>query len=302
MFDRKIVWICICTLISNSAYALIAPFLPLEFKDKGVSGEMIGLMFAIYSVAVVICSPFVGKTVECVGNTNMISLGIATMGLTFIMFGFIPELSTVAMILTVGFSLRFVQGAASSFVQTTCYSIATNDFPEQKEQIVGLVEALTGLGLIIGPIIGSTLYSCLGYAHTFFIYGSFLVFLSIIIKLNFPGDGEDSETDLEEPMLQSNQFDEFSSFRNDVTPEKRKETDTDDEQYIDPADKVTLCKLLCSARFTMAALSSALCYFTYSFMEPILAERLTEFSLTSMQIGFFFAIWPIFYIPASIAV
>ena len=52
----------------------------------------------------------------------------------------------------------------------------------------------------------------------------------------------------------------------------------------------------------MAALSSALCYFTYSFMEPILAERLLDFDLSSMQIGFFFGIWPIFYIPASIAV
>ena len=52
----------------------------------------------------------------------------------------------------------------------------------------------------------------------------------------------------------------------------------------------------------MAALSSALCYFTYSFMEPILAERLVEFDLSSMQIGLFFATWPGFYIPASIGV
>ena len=92
------------------------------------------------------------------------------------------------MTLAVGFILRFVQGASSAFVQTTCYSIATNEFPDRKEQIVGWVEALTGLGLIVGPIIGSTLYSLLGYEDTFFIYGSFLVFLSIIIKLNFPGD------------------------------------------------------------------------------------------------------------------
>ena len=37
-------------------------------------------------------------------------------------------------------------------------------------------------------------------------------------------------------------------------------------------------------------------------MEPILAERLTDFNLTSMQIGLFFAIWPVFYIPSSIIV
>ena len=188
--ERKIVWILFCTLISNSAYALIAPFLPLEFKDKGISGQMIGLMFAIYSVAVILCSPLVGKAIECVGNTNMISFGILVMGLAFICFGLIDALETEAMVLTVGFTLRFIQGASSAFVQTTCYSIATNDFPEKKEQIVGWVEALTGLGLIIGPIIGSCLYGFLGYSQTFYIYGAFLIFLAFIIRINFPDDSE----------------------------------------------------------------------------------------------------------------
>ena len=37
-------------------------------------------------------------------------------------------------------------------------------------------------------------------------------------------------------------------------------------------------------------------------MEPILATRLLDFNLTTNQIGMFFAILPIFYIPSSIAV
>ena len=101
-----------------------------------------------------------------------------------------------------------------------------------------------------------------------------MVFLSIIIKLNFPGDDESSETDLEDPLLQSQaNMEDFSSFHNEVTPVKQLESE---EPEIAPEDRVTITKLLCSARFTMAALSSALCYFTYSFMEPILAERLVE--------------------------
>ena len=108
MVERKIVWIMLCTLISNSAYALIAPFLPLEFKEKGISGEMIGLMFAIYSVAVIICSPMVGKTVQYCGNTNLITLGIAMMGLAFVLFGLIPNFESTTLILGVGFTLRFV--------------------------------------------------------------------------------------------------------------------------------------------------------------------------------------------------
>ena len=57
--EKGIVWILICTLISNSAYALIAPFLPLEFKEKGISTHLIGLIFAVYSVAVILVSPLV---------------------------------------------------------------------------------------------------------------------------------------------------------------------------------------------------------------------------------------------------
>ena len=109
------------------------------------------------------------------------------------MFGFIPKLDETTSILTLGFILRFVQGASSAFVQTTCYSIATNEFPDQKEKVVGWVEAMTGLGLITGPIIGSSLYSLLGYSGTFFLYGSFLLILSFVIKMNFPDQNSTSE-------------------------------------------------------------------------------------------------------------
>ena len=39
-------------------------------------------------------------------------------------------------------------------------------------------------------------------------------------------------------------------------------------------DRVTYCELLSFSRFNMAALTSTLCYLQYSFLEPILAERL----------------------------
>jgi hypothetical protein len=66
--------------------------------------------------------------------------------------------------------------------------------------------------------------------------------------------------------------------------------------------EVTLWALLKRAKFTFAAMSSALCYFCYTFMEPILAQRLTDFKLDPLHIGLFFAIYPLFYIPSSIAI
>ena len=242
-------------------------------------------MFSIYSVAVILLSPIVGKIVGSIGNTNMITIGIATMGFAFIAFGAVPKVSSVNTLLTLGFTLRFIQGGASAFVQTTTYSIATNDFPEKKEQVVGWVEAITGLGLIIGPIIGSILYSLLGYTHTFYIYGSFLVFLSFIVKLNFP-EGDSTETEDDNfNNFQSHSYngDEISSFKNESVPTRAIEALADrseDDLDIQSNERVTLTKLICTARFTMAALSSALVYFSYTFLEPILAPRLVKFDLT----------------------
>ena len=72
----------------------------------------------------------------------------------------------------------------------------------------------------MGPIVGSTLYEMLGYAHTFFIYGAFLVFLSFIIKLNFP-EGDYTETDDEYRVQDSVQrfAEDISSFQNELTPQ-----------------------------------------------------------------------------------
>lgn len=124
--------------------------------------------------------------------------------------------------------------------------------------IVGLVEAMTGLGLIVGPIIGSALYSAFGYKQTFFIYGSFLVFLSIVIKICFQTKARQHPGETSQEKLQ-------------VQPEVTIKNDYNTRTNEHKQEEVGYFTLLKEARFTLAALSSALCYFTYSFMEPILA-------------------------------
>lgn len=61
-------------------------------------------------------------------------------------------------------------------------------------------------------------------------------------------------------------------------------------------------ELLCYPKFLFACLSATLGYFLYGFMEPVLAFRANEFNLSQVQIGIFFIIMPIFYIPTSVYV
>ena len=66
---------------------LVAPFIPLEFKAKGVSPSMIGVFFAAQSLGVLIWSPIVGKTLETVGRKIYLVGGFILMGLCFACFG-----------------------------------------------------------------------------------------------------------------------------------------------------------------------------------------------------------------------
>ena len=161
--DGMKVWIMICTLLSNSAYATIAPLLPIELEYHNVSDIWSGPIFAIYSIAVIVISPLRAKLFANLDNGTAIAYGMIGMGISLASFGLIMYSSSTNWIIIAALISRFVQGASSAFIQTSCYVIATNDYPQQKEQIVGLIEAMTGVGLLLGPVIGSALYAATNF-------------------------------------------------------------------------------------------------------------------------------------------
>ena len=56
MVSPRAVWIVVCTFIGNQGYALIAPFLPLEFTAKGVDPRIVGYIFTVYAGGFIVTS------------------------------------------------------------------------------------------------------------------------------------------------------------------------------------------------------------------------------------------------------
>tara|TARA_B110000285_G_scaffold208023_1_gene247876 strand:+ start:689 stop:958 length:270 start_codon:yes stop_codon:yes gene_type:complete len=81
---------------------------------------------------------------------------------------------------------------ASGLLQTTMYSITANFFPDHKEEMIGYIEAVTGVGLGIGPLMGSALYAVGeftvfgGYTFIFYSFGAFLIICSFFVRSYFP--------------------------------------------------------------------------------------------------------------------
>ena len=102
------------------------------------------------------------------------------------------------------------------------------------------------------------------------------------------------------------EFSEAQTMPFDITIASRQELDSvagkGDRPAFHDRNAPTRAKLLSYPRFLLAATSSGLVYFLCCYPEPILALRLKDFNLNAIEIGIFFAIWAIFYIPSSIAV
>jgi MFS family permease len=69
--------------------------------------------------------------------------------------------------------VRGFQGFANSFIGTAIYSMTTIEFPEDREKYIGYVELSLGLGLMLGPVLGSVFMSITDgdFEITFYIFG-----------------------------------------------------------------------------------------------------------------------------------
>ena len=54
------------------------------------------------------------------------------------------------------------------------YSIVSIEFPHQRDIYIGYCQTAAGLGLLMGPVICTTIYGFAGYSSTFFILGGVL--------------------------------------------------------------------------------------------------------------------------------
>ena len=59
-------------------------------------------------------------------------------------------------------------------VATAAYSIVSIEFPHQREVYIGYCQTSVGLGLLMGPVIGTTIFKFAGYENTFYILAGVL--------------------------------------------------------------------------------------------------------------------------------
>jgi len=186
---------CMVTFLSNCAYALIAPFFPLELKRAGISKEYVGPIFSVYSVAVIICSPLIGLFMKKYSRRSFIQFGLIAMSLSMFGFSFASYFNdNIPVFLAISLTTRFIQGFSSAAIQTVCFSISAARYRENQAKVIGLIEMQVGIGLTISPVIGAFLYGNFGYKAPFFFFGSLFAIIALFVRFFLPKEVDHVES------------------------------------------------------------------------------------------------------------
>jgi MFS family permease len=89
--------------------------------------------------------------------SNKVLFSISGAALMLALFAVVPFALSGSAAAALLSSTRLINGVASAWVESTMMAIACNSLPDKVGTITGLVEAAIGLGVMIGPIIGSSL-------------------------------------------------------------------------------------------------------------------------------------------------
>jgi MFS family permease len=154
---------------------------PLFIKSRGGSESDIGIVMGVFSLAAVLCRPWISDMIDRIGRKRSYTMGsliMTALPLTYLLFQgplntFYTPLILVRVIHGVGLALSF----------TAAFTYIADIIPEARlNEGIGMF-GLTGLtGLAIGPLIGEIIIKHFGFA-IFFLAAGTIASLGFIIHL-----------------------------------------------------------------------------------------------------------------------
>lgn len=133
-----------------------------------------------------IASYYSGRYLYKIGSKTVVVTGLAVTGLATIIFGCVEGIEDVNTFILVCVIIRFIEGAGFSAFFTSALTIVVETFPLDPGYYVGLTESIVTLGMIMGPPIGSYLYSLGGFSLPLVFFGSVLSGTAFISTVTIP--------------------------------------------------------------------------------------------------------------------
>jgi DHA1 family tetracycline resistance protein-like MFS transporter len=147
-------FIMLASLLDVIGIGLIIPVLPAlvgEFThDRQSQAYWYGVLLVTFGAAQFLCAPLLGALSDRYGRRPVLLLGIAGLGITFLISGLTDSLWVLA-------GVRLLGGALSANFAVAQAYVADITPPEKRTPALGKLGAMFGLGFVLGPMLGGLL-------------------------------------------------------------------------------------------------------------------------------------------------
>src|ERR1041384_2702675 len=127
---------------------MIMPLLPFYAKDLGASAAVVRFLISAFSVAQLAIAPVWGRFSDRYGRRPAILAGLLVTAAAYVLFAFAGSLAALL------FS-RVIQGGGGGRIGVVQAYVADASPPEQRVKSLGWLSAVTSLGAVAGPAVGS---------------------------------------------------------------------------------------------------------------------------------------------------
>jgi DHA1 family tetracycline resistance protein-like MFS transporter len=147
---RPLLIIFLTIFVNLVGFGIIIPLLPFYAETFGASPVIIGLLFAVFSLAQLVASPVLGELSDRYGRRPVLIFSLAGTVISFVMLALAQSIAML-------FLARIVDGLSGGNISTARAYVADITEPEDRARAYGILGAAFGLGFIFGPALSGLL-------------------------------------------------------------------------------------------------------------------------------------------------
>jgi multidrug resistance protein len=136
--------------------AMIVPLLPYYAQEFGASALVVGLLISAFSLAQLACAPAWGRFSDRYGRRPAILAGLSITAVAYVLFAFAGNVWLLLL-------SRVVQGMGGGTIGVVQAYVADASRPDERTKSLGWLSAVTSLGAVAGPALGSVLDAAGGH-------------------------------------------------------------------------------------------------------------------------------------------
>lgn len=147
---RPLLVIFLTIFVNLVGFGIIIPLLPFYAETFGASPVIVGLLFAVFSLAQLVASPALGDLSDRYGRRPVLIFSLAG---TVVSFAMLATAHSIVML----FAARIVDGLSGGNISTARAYVADVTSPKDRARAYGILGAAFGLGFILGPALSGVL-------------------------------------------------------------------------------------------------------------------------------------------------